>query len=83
MIQNNESIYNILPAEKIEYPKGPIYKSRYPGILPPTGSTFGTKNTTVPGVKKIIILHIKQFYSYHILFFYLYFLNFNIKMNIV
>ncbi|KRX10147.1 PLC-like phosphodiesterase, TIM beta/alpha-barrel domain [Pseudocohnilembus persalinus] len=51
MIQNNESIYNILPAEKIEYPKGPIYKSRYPGILPPTGSTFGTKNTTVPGIQ--------------------------------
>lgn len=40
-----ESIYNIVPKEFIPPPKEPIYRSKYPPNIPPTGSTF-CNNTT-------------------------------------
>jgi len=49
MIQE-ESIYNLVPKEKIEMIKDPIYKSQYPGLLAPTASTFGLKTSSFPGV---------------------------------
>lgn len=35
-----ESIYNIIPREFVPPPKQPIYKSKYPPNIPPTGTTF-------------------------------------------
>ena len=40
-----ESIYNIVPKEFVPPPKEPIYRSKYPPNIPPTGSTF-CNNTT-------------------------------------
>ena len=48
-----ESIYNIIPREYQPEPKGPLYKSKYPHNLPPTGSTFGNHTTSKPGVTQI------------------------------
>jgi len=45
-----ESIYSILPPPPQEVPKLPIHKSKFPGSLPPTASTFGTAQTSLPGV---------------------------------
>jgi hypothetical protein len=45
-----ESIYNLIPREKYEPPKQPKYKSTHPSEVPPTGSTFGLKTTSKPGV---------------------------------
>lgn len=52
MIQE-ESIYNLVPKEKIEMIKDPIYKSQYPGYLAPTASTFGLKTSSFPGVANL------------------------------
>lgn len=49
----SESIYNIIPKEDNPPPKGPIYKSKYPPSIPPTGSTFGHHTTSKP-----IVIHI-------------------------
>jgi hypothetical protein len=45
-----ETIYNILPPPAVEVPKMKTHKSKYPWDLPPTASTFGTSQTSVPGV---------------------------------
>ena len=45
-----ESIYNIIPRDYQPEPKGPLYKSKYPPYIPPTGSTFCHKTTSKPGV---------------------------------
>ena len=44
----SESIYNIIPQEYNPPNKGPIYKSKYPPYIPPTGSTFGHFTTSKP-----------------------------------
>lgn len=44
----SESIYNIIPKEYNPPPKGPIYKSKYPPNIPPTGSTLGHHTTSRP-----------------------------------
>lgn len=44
----SESIYNIIPKEYNPPPKGPIYKSKYPPNIPPTGSSFGHHTTSKP-----------------------------------
>ena len=36
----SESIYSIIQHEEDPPKKGPIYKSKYPSNIPPTGSTF-------------------------------------------
>ena len=48
-----ESIYNLIPKEFVEPPKPPMYKSKYPGELPPTYSTFCLKTTAKPGISNI------------------------------
>ena len=45
-----ESIYNIIPKEFRDSPKQPLYKSKYPYDIPPTGSTFCHITTSKPGV---------------------------------
>lgn len=45
-----ESIYNIIPKEYHPEPKPPLYRSKYPPQIPPTGSTFCHKTTSKPGV---------------------------------
>jgi hypothetical protein len=48
-----ESIYSILPPPPVEVPKMQKHKSKYPGQMPPTGSTFGTAQTSLPGVRNL------------------------------
>jgi hypothetical protein len=48
-----ESIYAILPPSAMEVPKLPMHKSKFPGDVPPTASTFGCAQTSLPGVKNI------------------------------
>lgn len=50
----SESIYSIIPKEENPPPKGPIYKSKYPPSIPPTGSTFGHHTTSKPIVIAIL-----------------------------
>ena len=45
-----ESIYNIIPRNPEISPKKPLYKSKYPYSIPPTGSTFANHTTSRPGV---------------------------------
>jgi hypothetical protein len=45
-----ETIYNLIPKEKIRPEKEPIYRSRYPSSIAPTASTFILKNTSYPNV---------------------------------
>jgi hypothetical protein len=47
-----ESIYNIIPKEYKPDPKPPLYRSKYPPNIPPTGSTFCHQTTSKPGVTK-------------------------------
>lgn len=49
-MEYDESIYNLIPKEKYEPPKEKKYKSRHPPTVPPTGTTFGLKTTSKPGV---------------------------------
>ena len=48
-----ESIYNLLPKEKIEMEKQPLYRSLYPPQIAPSSSTFGLKTSSYPGVANI------------------------------
>lgn len=41
-----ESIYNLIPPEKVEVKKAPRHVSRYPSQTPPTASTFGPSATS-------------------------------------
>lgn len=50
-----ESIYNIIPKEYNPPPKEPIYKSKYPPNMRPTGSTFGQHTTSKPIVATAIL----------------------------
>lgn len=45
-----ESIYNLIPKEYNPEPKPPLYRSKYPPNIPPTGSTFCHSTTSKPGV---------------------------------
>jgi hypothetical protein len=42
-----ESIYNILPPKFEPLPKMPMHKSKFPGDMPPTASTFKTRSCSV------------------------------------
>lgn len=48
-----ESIYNLLPKDKIEMQKEPIYRSFYPHNIAPTASTFGLHTSSFPNVANI------------------------------
>lgn len=43
-----ESIYNLVPKEKIIPGKDPLYHSQYPFWIAPTASTFNLNNTSYP-----------------------------------
>lgn len=43
-----ESIYNIIPPKPVVVEKPPMFRSKIPGNLPPTASTFHAPNTTNP-----------------------------------
>jgi hypothetical protein len=45
-----ESIYNLIPKEKIQPIKEPLYRSKFPPTLAPTASTFCLKNSSYPNV---------------------------------
>ena len=49
-----ESIYNIIPRNPELSPSKPIYKSKYPYDIPPTGSTFAIHTSSKPGVTELI-----------------------------
>jgi hypothetical protein len=48
-----ESIYNLVPKEKIETEKEPMYRSKFPPWLAPTASTFCLKTSSFPNVANI------------------------------
>jgi hypothetical protein len=48
-----ESIYNLLPKEKVELEKQPLYRSLYPPKIAPTASTFGLKTSSFPNVANL------------------------------
>lgn len=41
-----ESVYGLLPAASAVEEKDALYRSKFPGDLPPTGSTFGLRGTS-------------------------------------
>ena len=45
-----ETIYNLVPKEVIQPPKEPLYRSKYPPNLKPTGSTLGLLTSSFPNV---------------------------------
>lgn len=51
-----ETIYNIVPKEINPPPKEPLYRSKYPHGIPPTGSTLGHHTTSQPIV--IFVLYV-------------------------
>lgn len=46
-----ESIYNIVPKEYTPPAKEPLYKSKFPPNIKPTGSTFCNHTTSKPVVE--------------------------------
>lgn len=48
-----ESIYNLIPKERFEYAKQPMYRSLYPPNIAPTASTFGLKTTSFPNIANL------------------------------
>ena len=48
-----ESIYNIIPKDKIIPEKDKLYKSQFPYWIAPTGSTFNLKNTSFPDIANL------------------------------
>lgn len=48
-----ECIYNIIPPKVVIPEKPPLYKSKFNGAAPPTGTTFHTKGSTCPPVMNI------------------------------
>jgi hypothetical protein len=48
-----ETIYNIIPKEYTPPPKEPLYRSKFPPNIKPTGSTFCNHTTSKPLVTVI------------------------------
>lgn len=53
MMENEESIYNLIPPEEYKAPKGKLYKSKHNPKVVPTGSTFCLGTTSRPGVSNL------------------------------
>lgn len=49
-MENEESIYNLIPPEEYKARKGKLYKSKHNPRAVPTGTTFCLKTTSIPGV---------------------------------
>jgi hypothetical protein len=50
MMENEESIYNLIPPEEYKSKKGKTYKSKHNPKAIPTGTTFCLGTTSVPGI---------------------------------
>ncbi len=48
-----ESIYNLIPKEYVPEAKEKHYRSKFPGVIPPTASTFCLKTTATPKVANV------------------------------
>eukprot|EP00762_Andalucia_godoyi_P007988 ANDGO_03486.mRNA.1 hypothetical protein (macronuclear) len=46
MTSSGESVYSLIPRDAVNAPKQPLYRSKYPGDAPPTGSTLGLRGTS-------------------------------------
>jgi hypothetical protein len=55
-----ESIYNIVPKEINPPSKQPLYRSKYPYDIPPTGSTVGHQTTSQPMVKEFAMIGVEH-----------------------
>lgn len=53
MMENEESIYNLIPPEEYKAPKQKLYKSKHNPKAVPTGSTFCLGTTSKPGVANL------------------------------
>jgi hypothetical protein len=51
----DESIYNIVPKEYQPPAKAPLYRSKFPPNIVPTGTTFGNHTTSKPKVVTLSI----------------------------
>jgi len=51
--QEEESIYNIIPPKIVPPEKPPMHRSAHKASLPPTATTFGLAQTSLPGVANI------------------------------
>ena len=52
-MSEEETIYNIIKPHHIQEKHKTNYKSIYPKNLPPTGSTFGLKTTSIPVISNL------------------------------
>lgn len=52
-MENEESIYNLIPPEEYKPTKPKLYKSKHAPNVAPTGSTFCLKTTSKPGVSNL------------------------------
>ena len=52
-MENEESIYNLIPPQEYKAPKGKLYKSKHNPKAAPTGSTFCLGTTSKPGVSNM------------------------------
>ena len=44
--ESEENIFRLVPPDPEQSPKIKLHKSKFPGNLPPTGSTFGLHSTS-------------------------------------
>ena len=52
-MNQQESIYNIIPKEILLPPKEPLYRSKFLPTISPTASTFGLQTTSFPNVSNL------------------------------
>ena len=52
-MQEEESIYNIIPKTPVPLVKSLRYKSKFPCTIPPSYSTLGLHTTSKPGVSNV------------------------------
>jgi hypothetical protein len=59
----SERIHCLKPEEEEQHDEEPAkrYKSKFPGNLPPSWSTFNTQNTAHPGVHFLLLMIDKQY----------------------
>jgi hypothetical protein len=55
MKQTEENIQLAVPQDYIAPIKAPLYRSKFPGNLPPTGSTFGLHTTSAKVLQQLWI----------------------------
>lgn len=49
-MDQEESIYNLIKKDLNLMSRTPLYKSKFSPFIPPTGTTFGLKNSSYPNV---------------------------------